>query len=191
LRDHIKQEDFDKLLCWLNPDRDLAGKKYESIRQSLITIFVWHGCNDGEDLADETINRVLKKISPVKEFYVGDPALYFYGVAKKVLLETKRRADREVEIEHARNLSDLSYLEDSLEKDRTEALEALLDEWLKTLTHRERDLLLNYYADEGIARIRNRKKLGKAWKLSSAALRQRVHRLKVDFERWMGRTTHR
>jgi DNA-directed RNA polymerase specialized sigma24 family protein len=185
LRDQIKQEDFDELLCWLDRDRDLAGKKYESIRQSLIKIFVWQGCTDGEELADETINRVLKKISPVKKSYVGDPALYFYGVARKILLETKRRPEREVEIDHALSLSDLSNLEDSLEKDRTESLENLLDEWLNTLTKRERDLLLNYYVDEGIARIRNRKKLGKAWKLSSAALRQRVHRLKVDFERWM------
>lgn len=154
-------------------------------------IFVWQGCDDGEELADETINRVLKKISNLKKSYVGEPARYFFGVAKNILHETKRRREREVEIEHARNLSGLSNLEDSLEKDRTEILEALLDEWLKTLTNRERHLLLNYYADEGIARIRNRKRLGKAWKLSSAALRQRVHRLKVDFEYWMSQKHHR
>src|SRR5689334_18303278 len=84
-------EAFDTLLGWLHNDRDEAGKKYEVIRVRLIRIFTCRGCSEPEDLADETINRVTAKISEVAQNYHGDPALYFYGVAKKVHLEYSRR----------------------------------------------------------------------------------------------------
>src|SRR5687767_11901471 len=87
----LKQEDFDKLLAWLHRDREQAGQKYEAIRESLIKIFSWRGYDDAEDLADEVINRVAAKTQWLAENYVGDPALYFYGVAKKILLERERR----------------------------------------------------------------------------------------------------
>ena len=35
----ITQEQFDSLLSWLNADRELAGKSYETIRSSLVRMF--------------------------------------------------------------------------------------------------------------------------------------------------------
>ncbi|HEY0083559.1 MAG TPA: hypothetical protein VGB61_12265, partial [Pyrinomonadaceae bacterium] len=58
----LTQEGFERLLTWLSPDREQAGKKYEEIRQSLIKIFVWRGVHEAEDLADETITRVTWKV---------------------------------------------------------------------------------------------------------------------------------
>ena len=180
LRNPIRAEDFDELLCWLDPERDRAGERYEHIRHTLIKIFVLRHCEDAEALADTTIDRVLKKIPTLRKTYVGDPALYFYGVAKNIVRENARQSERKIDIDH------LSLLNRGIfEDDRTEVLITLLEEWLATLTDRERNLLLNYYAHDGIARIRKRQKLGKEWNLSSAALRQRVHRLKADFLKWM------
>ncbi len=87
----LTQDEFDNLLSWLDADRECAGKKYESIRHSLIKIFSWRGCAEAEDLADETINRVGRKAKSLASTYTGDPALYFFGVAKKLLLEYNRR----------------------------------------------------------------------------------------------------
>ena len=87
----LSQEDFDALLAWLDSDRERAGIKYEQIRSSLIKIFTGRGCLDAEELADETINRVTRKIKDIKSEFRGDPALYFFGVAKMLLLEYKRR----------------------------------------------------------------------------------------------------
>ena len=75
------------MLEWLNPDRDQAVKKYEKIRCRLIEILAGRGCHEAEDLSDEVIDRVVAKIDDVTKNYEGDPAYYFYGVAKKVLLE--------------------------------------------------------------------------------------------------------
>src|ERR1700761_4905006 len=84
------QEEFNALLTWLGSEREEAGRKYEHIRQSLVKFFIWHGRGEAEDLADETINRVARKVQKVAPGYVGDPALYFHGVAKKVLMEARK-----------------------------------------------------------------------------------------------------
>jgi DNA-directed RNA polymerase specialized sigma24 family protein len=87
----LTQEMFERLLAWLDKDRDRAGLRYEEIRFQLIKIFVSHECPDSEGLADETINRVARKIKDIADTYTGNPASYFYGVARIVYLEYLRR----------------------------------------------------------------------------------------------------
>ncbi len=83
----LTPEAFNQLLDWLGPDRETAGKSYEEIRRRLIKIFTVRGCHIPEELADETFNRVGKKVAELAADYVGDPSLYFFGVAHKVFLE--------------------------------------------------------------------------------------------------------
>src|SRR5262245_60596415 len=85
------QESLDNLLGWLSSDRDEAGRKYEEVRRRLVRIFVCRGCIDAEDLADEAINRVMRKVPEIVPSYVDDPALYFLAVAHRVCLEHLRR----------------------------------------------------------------------------------------------------
>ena len=90
----LSQEAFDSLLTWLDADRERAGEKYEEIRRKLIKIFARRGCTIAEDLTDEAINRVSRRVQEIADTYVGDPALYFYGVAQNVYLESvKKRPD--------------------------------------------------------------------------------------------------
>src|SRR4051794_1950774 len=93
----LTKEQFDRLLAWLDLDPERAGEKYEAIRRRLITIFINRQCLEAEDLADETINRVAYKVIELKDNYLGDPARYFYGVAKKVFLEHQRRRDQHIQ----------------------------------------------------------------------------------------------
>ena len=44
---------FDRLLVWLDPDRDAAGRKYEAIRARLIKVLSYRGCREAEEIADE------------------------------------------------------------------------------------------------------------------------------------------
>jgi hypothetical protein len=81
----LTQEAFDKLLSWLHPDREEAGRRYEDIRCKLIRYFLSRGLSEAEEFADETINRVAQKIDVITKEFTGDPVYYFYGVARSVL----------------------------------------------------------------------------------------------------------
>src|SRR5215216_2251273 len=67
----LTSEEFDDLLSWLDPNRERAGSRYEEIRAGLIKRFRWRGCSDAEDLADKTINRVVKKLPEIRATYKG------------------------------------------------------------------------------------------------------------------------
>jgi len=80
----LTQESFDKLLAWLDADREQAGQKYEEIRRELIRYFLIRGYySQSEELADETINRVAQNLDKVPEEYMSDPARYFLYIARK------------------------------------------------------------------------------------------------------------
>ena len=80
----LKQEDFERLLLWLDPDPDRAGEIYERIRWRLIAILAARACRIPEDLADETIDRVAGRVADIRDSYVGDKGIYFLGVMNNV-----------------------------------------------------------------------------------------------------------
>src|SRR5215510_16166620 len=87
----LRQEDFDRLLDWLDTDRERAGLTYEKIRWRLVAILASRGCLTPEDLADETIDRVARRLPEIQATYVGDKAIYFLGVQNNVHHEYLRR----------------------------------------------------------------------------------------------------
>ena len=88
----LTQESFDKLLAWLDADREQAGQKYEEIRRELIRYFLIRGYyNEAEELADETINRAAQKIDAMAEMYERDRMHYFYAVARLVCMARLRK----------------------------------------------------------------------------------------------------
>src|SRR5262249_34915539 len=58
----LTPEAFSKLLAELTPDPEVAGEKYEDLRGQLIKFFEWRGLLFPDQHADETLNRVARKI---------------------------------------------------------------------------------------------------------------------------------
>jgi RNA polymerase sigma factor (sigma-70 family) len=170
------EDNFDALLTWLDPDRERAGQKYEEIRHSLVLIFEWRGCYDAEDLADETITRVLNKVPTVVEGYTGDPALYFYAVAKRLAYEVSRRHQVRAEIENPETLREPPVNDDE-GNNREPELECL-DKCLAQLSPRDRELILLYYQQEQ-PKIDYRRELALRYGLALNALRVKVHRIRM------------
>ena len=54
---------FEQLLSVLDADRDRAGERYEVIRRKLLKFFEWRGCQRPDELADQTIDRVLEALA--------------------------------------------------------------------------------------------------------------------------------
>lgn len=160
-REPPSKEAFDKLLLWFDPDREQAAKKYQAIQFRLVRIFASRGCNDPEDLVDESFNVAALKIDWLLQHYVGDPALYIHGIAKKIFLEPKPKpvtnpppAPDPVELER-----------------RSTCLDQCLD---RLTTPEERRLVIEYHAKEKQERIRTRRQLAQEWNCTINALRIKV-----------------
>ena len=167
----LTPESFERLLLWLNPDREKAGRKYEEIRRKLITILSSRGCTCPEDLTDETFNRVTRKVPEIIDNYVGDPSLYFYGVAHKVYFEWVRRNGRELVPPPAPD-----------PPEETEQEHECLERCMDCLTSKCRDLVLEYYQDEKKAKIDRRKELADRLGIAVNALRIRAHRIRTSLQ---------
>jgi RNA polymerase sigma factor (sigma-70 family) len=173
-------EALDGLLTWLDSDREQAGRKYEHIRKSLIKIFAWRGCAEAEDLADETINRVARKVPEIASTYKGNPALYFYGVGRKLLLEYQkqqlRRAPQEPDAESAVNITG----EEAASAAELERRHDCLEQCLQKLSESNHALIRDYYQRDLQTKGDSRRELARRLGASAGALRVRAHRLRAD-----------
>lgn len=174
---------FERFLYWLGPDPETAGRKYESIRGRLIMMFRARRCVFAEDLADATFERVLRKLTELTKGFTGDPAGYFYGVAKKIYLEHQR------EITAARSRSQHS-LSANFDDSELENLLEQLDEALSTIPQSDRELILKYYTCSGKTKINHRRALAEQIGLRPNALRLRVFRIRREIKDYMSAPAH-
>jgi RNA polymerase sigma factor (sigma-70 family) len=165
------EEDFNNLLNWLDEDRERAGQVYLEIQSNLIRIFARRGCSAAEELADETMSRVTRKASDIAKTYVGNPRLYFYGVARNIYKEYMKKQPEPL------------LLPDPDPAEEKERRFNCLDSCLGRLDDRSRDLILAYYMDEKRAKIDHRKELAKRLGFSIGTLRMRAHRIKIALHR--------
>ena len=174
----LTEDAFETLLAWLDTDRERAGSKYEKIRLRLIKIFTCRGCFEAEELADETINRVVSKVEEIANNYQGDPALYFYGVSHNIHLEYLRKLKLKVaeippeSTTYTVPRRGVGFVEDI--EPEFECLEHCLDE----LSPDNRKLVLEYYQHEKHAKIEHRRRLADELGIAANALRIRAHRMR-------------
>src|SRR5919206_345066 len=95
----VTQEKFAGFLEWLSPVGADAGEEYERLRFRLCTFFSQRRCRFPEELADETINRVILKIG---EETIENRLAYFYGVAKNVYRESLRKERDHLDVDELR-----------------------------------------------------------------------------------------
>jgi hypothetical protein len=83
---------FTQLLAKLDPDPEMAGEKYEKLRRLLIKFFECRGSFISDELADETLNRLARKIDEGEEIEKNVFA-FSLGIARFVFLEALKRPD--------------------------------------------------------------------------------------------------
>jgi len=172
----LTEEAFDKLLTSLDTDRESAGTKYVELRSNLIRFFEWRGSLFPEDQADETINRVARRIIEGEE--VRDPTKHSVGVARMVLLEQHKERVREQNA-----LRELPSAQDAIKETAYEFEELgprveCLGRCLQSLDTANRDLIVKYYQGEKSEKIENRKRLTDLLKVPLNTLRMRALRLR-------------
>lgn len=176
----LTQEAFDRFLLRLDSDRERAGAQYERIRGKLITFFQCRDCPAPEDHADETINRVIRRLE-VED--LRDPATYVYGVARMLLLELAREGNRA-----SRAVTELSRTQATIAAPEAADLRVeCFKTCLQKLAPENRALITEYYEGERSARIARRNRLAERLGLSATALRIRACRIRNSLETCVAR----
>jgi DNA-directed RNA polymerase specialized sigma24 family protein len=177
-------DSFSRLLKWLDGDMDSHGLKYEEMRRRLISYFDRKDCGSPDDLADETLNRVMKWLEQAGKDYDSEPAKICYNTARFVFHEYLRRPDREHE-----NLEEVSTtLQLSGEPRQAMAIEeeqwakerrlGCLDRCAQQLATDDRDLIVRYYHGEQRVKLNNRKALAAERKITANALSIKACRIR-------------
>ncbi|HEX6737230.1 MAG TPA: hypothetical protein VF310_03050 [Vicinamibacteria bacterium] len=175
----VDAEGFERLLAALHPERDRAGEAYERIRRRLVKFFEWRGARFPEDLGDETLDRVMKRLREGEHIRAADPLTYCYGVARNVLRESWEREGRAPEAGDAARLAEREPDPEAAEAERRLGC---LERCLERVPPETRALVIAYYQDRGVAKIERRRALAARLGIGSNALRLRMHRLRADLE---------
>src|SRR5262245_49127428 len=173
----LSAEALSRFLACLDPDSDRAGEKYESLRLTLMKFFDWRGAYFPEELADETINRVIRKID--EGDVIRDIPTYCHGVARMVLLERlkgpeSRRADFE-ELPPAALVA--------RDPEKQDERQDCFERCLKDLPVDSRQLSLEYYGDEKREKSNRRQDMAERLGIPINALRSRAQRIRNRLEK--------
>ena len=164
----LTQEALDGLLAVLHDDRDSAAERYERLRAKLIKFFAWERCESPEDCADETVNRVAKRVSEGERLANADG--YFYGVARMLVRESGVAAKRKARV-----------VEDEEDPETTAALECL-EGCLRAMPQEQSDFIIEYYECDQRRRIETRRRIALRLQLPVNAVRSRALRLREEME---------
>lgn len=169
----LTHQGFNKFLMNLNIDRDQAGERYERMRRKLIVFFEKKNCEAPDYYADETLDRVSRKINAGA--LIPDVEMFCYGVARMLILESFRKSRQ-----RQKAMENLKYsLRTSSDTGERELHLIYLEQAMHKLSVKDRELLLAYYQGERRDKIENRKRLAAEAGIPVKALRIRVCRIRA------------
>jgi DNA-directed RNA polymerase specialized sigma24 family protein len=164
---------LDKLLAELSPDREEAGSRYELLRRKLVRFFECRQTEPADEFADETINRVARRIDEGQ--LVDNIAAYALGVARLLCKEiTKHPNQKAVQWDETQPTPATLAPVTPDDEPRFNCFDACLD----SLSSDSRALIMDYYQAERRAKIELRQKLADKLGIPLNALRIRAHRIR-------------
>jgi DNA-directed RNA polymerase specialized sigma24 family protein len=179
----LSQSAFDALLNWLDQDINSSGKTYLEMRRRLVFYFDRKNCSTPDDLADETLNRVARRLEEEGTIDSETPAKYCYIVARFVFMEYLRESHRAgIALDEVRRqgLGDYSVVPE-VHNGEEKAL-ACLGRCTSKLEPVSRELIMRYYVGKGRVKIANRRSLADSLGITLNALAIRACRLRDKLE---------
>ncbi len=179
----LTEEVFDQFLNHLHPDREKAAQAYLELRSKLTYFFEARHSTLPETLADESINRVIQKIS------TGTVILnlnsFAFAIAKYVYLESLRG-------HVTASMEDFLPADEQKEAERVAALRREIEEselrsdcmkkCLAKLPPETQALLVEYYQGAGREQTAHRQKMAAARGINTNTLYIQVHRIREKLE---------
>lgn len=154
------------------------------MRRRLVAYFDRKCCKTPDDLADETLNRVARRLEEENISEAQEPAKYCYIVARFVFMEYLRTSRQEDAL--ATGLS-RSATEATTEFDQTQEerdiLLSCLESCINRLDIEGRQIILGYYAGKEREKIESRRSLAQTLGITSNALSIRACRIRAKLEK--------
>jgi len=146
------------------------------MRRRLVKYFDHKRARSPDELADETLNRVARRLEEQGSIVDIPPAGYCYTVARFVFLEYVR-------LERGRRtVSDTAIPSPHTDDGDREKLLFCLDRCLQRLGDEDSSLILDYYTGEQRAKIDQRRRIADRLKLTANALTIRASRIRNRLE---------
>jgi DNA-directed RNA polymerase specialized sigma24 family protein len=174
----LSKKALDNFLARLDVDRDRAGQKYEGVRLKLLKYFQWCGAVAPDMDADETINRVARKIEEGENVY--NLNAYIYGVARLVNAESFKTRTRNQQI--VDEVIEVEAPEPEDDDPEAARRRVCFDRCLQYLPERSREIIVGYYQYDRSEKIEHRKKLAAKLGITQNALRISAHRIRTNLE---------
>jgi len=187
---HPTADSFARFLAFLDNGKDTNGESYLEMQRRLVGYFTRKGCVTPEELADETLNRVSRRLDEEGSIEVDAPAHYCYITARFVFLEHLRATQTSnVTVDEARSAVDRRgyYSSEEYESERKEKMLECLDECASRLAKGNRDLIFKYYFGNARAKIRNRSSMAHELGISVNALSIKAYRIRRTLEACVGK----
>jgi DNA-directed RNA polymerase specialized sigma24 family protein len=185
---HLSEPAFHRLLEWLDDGANSRGESYLEMRRRLEGYFDRKNCPSADDLADETLNRVARRLEEEGAVISTTPARYCYTVAKFVFLESldkRRRNPTSLDAlsDHSRNRALSSVDSSGAERKQAEEKQfRCVEQCLQKLDPDDRELICEYYHGDQRAKIEHRQRLAARFGLTANALSIRACRIRRKLE---------
>lgn len=169
---------FRKLLEWLDEGADSDGQKYLEMRGRLAAYFDRKNCLTPDEFADETLNRVARRLEEEGTIKSETPAKYCYIAARFVFMEYLRGMDKK----SVPLVDELAAAEPDDEKEEKEKRLNCLEQCTDKLEPANRDIIIRYYFGKERVKIENRRALAESLEITVNALSIRACRIRDKLE---------
>ena len=156
------------------------GTGYQSIRIKLIRYFDWQRCVAAEELTDETIDRVAKRIAQGQQ--IENLGGFFYGVARLVLKEFQRKEQKQQRASANLPTSTEEVSNDD-EDDAVQLRRECNKKCLEDLAEAERDLIVPYCQPDGRSNKERRQDIATKLGIKRENLRLKVYRIRHKLDK--------
>lgn len=157
-------------------DLQSAGDRFKVLHRKLVFYFESRRCDDPEELAHVTLERLMRKHGEQVE--VQDLMRYSYGVARNILYEYLRKKNAEKKYVSEQEHRSPPGAADPSNVDRQERRLKCLEECTARLSAQESELLTDYLSGKGRSKQEHRRRMAEQLNISREALTLRVFHLK-------------
>ena len=176
-----------RLLDWLDEGANSDGQKYLEMRRRLVSYFDRKNCPMPDELADETLNRVARRLEEEGAIEPDAPARYCYIVARFVFMEHLRETQKDDALvnelqRQSQQGNDLATSATDDERKIKEQRLNCLEQCLSKLESASREIIARYYLGKGRVKIEHRRALAEDLGITINALSIRACRIRDKLE---------